>query len=167
MNIRTSLRPLFLILAALGIFAGLYTRAQAGGDHYFPPVQDKETLAECGSCHLAYPPSMLPAASWKKMMGELDRHFGDDASLDPQAAAAITRYLTANAGDAVGSAYGRKLLRGVAIGSAPQRITTLSKWVNEHREVPKADWIKKDVGSKANCVACHREAERGYFDDAN
>lgn len=167
MNIRTSLRPLFLILAALGISAGLYTRAQAGGDHYFPPVQDKQTLAECGSCHLAYPPSMLPAASWKKMMGELDRHFGDDASLDPQTTAAITRYLTANAGDAAGSAYGRKLLRGVAVGDAPQRITTLPKWVKEHREVPKADWTKKEVGSKANCAACHKEAERGYFDDDN
>lgn len=167
MNPRTIFRPLLVSLAALGISAGLYTRAQAGGGHYFPPVQDPATLAECGSCHLAYPASMLPAAAWQKMMGELNRHFGEDASLDPQTTAAITRYLMANAGDAAGSAYGRKLLRGVAVGAAPQRITTLPTWVQEHRKVPKTDWSKPEVGSKANCAACHQDAERGYFDDDN
>lgn len=159
------IRPLLLGLAALGISALLYSRAQAGGDHYFPPVKHAQTLAECGSCHLAFPASMLPAASWEKMMANLDQHFGDDASLDPQTTAAITRYLVDNAGDRDGRSYGRKLLRGVAADEAPQRITTLPKWVKEHREVPKSDWKKKDVGSKANCAACHKEAEQGYFEE--
>ncbi|MGB4466547.1 MAG: diheme cytochrome c [Azovibrio sp.] len=162
---RPVIRPLLLGLAALGISAALYSRAQAGGEHYFPPVQDKTTLAECGSCHLAYPAAMLPAASWKKMMANLDPHFGDNASLDPQTTAAITRYLVDHAGDTGGSAYGRKLLRGVAAGDAPQRITTLPKWVKEHREVPKSDWARKEVGTKANCAACHQDAERGYFEE--
>ena len=30
---------------------------------------------ECGSCHLAYPPGLLPAASWAKLMAGLRQHF--------------------------------------------------------------------------------------------
>ncbi len=37
---------------------------------------------ECGSCHLAYPPGLLPASSWQRLMGDLPHHFGTDASLD-------------------------------------------------------------------------------------
>jgi len=37
--------------------------------------------------------------------------------------------------------------------------------VHEHDEVPKADWTRKDVGSKANCGACHLDAQQGYFED--
>ena len=37
---------------------------------------------ECGSCHMAYPPGLLPARSWTKVMSGLDNHFGDNAELD-------------------------------------------------------------------------------------
>lgn len=162
---KLTLRPLIVGLLIGIASAAIYKRAQAGGDHYFPPVSDAQVKAECGSCHLAFPPSMLPAASWQRMMGELDRHFGDDASVEPALAAKIKAYLVANAGDAGGRAYGRKLLRGVNPGDAPQRITELPKWVREHREVPARDWRDPKVRSKANCTACHADAEIGYFED--
>lgn len=79
--------------------------------------------------HLAFAPSMLPASSWRRMMGELDHHFGDNASVDAATAKKITRYLVANAGDADGLRTSRKLLKGVNAGNAPQRITELPKWV--------------------------------------
>ena len=37
---------------------------------------------ECAACHMAYPPGMLPASSWSRMMKGLDQHYGTDASLD-------------------------------------------------------------------------------------
>lgn len=147
-------------IAVLGI-AG----ARAGGSHYYPPVTDPLTAEECGGCHLAFPPSMLPAASWRTMMGQLDRHFGDDASLGAEATASIARYLIANAGDAGGRRTNDGLLRGLAPGAAPQRITELPRWVREHREIRPAEWSDPKVRSRANCVACHADAERGYFDD--
>jgi hypothetical protein len=106
---------------------------------------------------------MLPTASWKRMMADLQDHFGDDASLDADTTAAITRYLVANAGDAGG--YRRDILRGLPLGAAPQRITELPKWVHEHDEVSAAEWRAKDVGSKVNCPACHVDADKGYFED--
>ncbi len=30
---------------------------------------------ECAGCHMAYPPGMLPPASWQRIMGSLDKHY--------------------------------------------------------------------------------------------
>jgi len=158
-------RPIALIVLISAFSGVVFQRAQAGGGRYFPPVTDTVVKAECGSCHLAFAPSMLPASSWSRMMGDLKNHFGDDASVDAATADKITRYLTENAGDTGGQRYGRKLLSGVTAQNAPLRITELPKWVRDHREVSAAEWKKKDVGSKANCVACHADAERGYYED--
>nr|HQV15457.1 cytochrome C [Denitromonas sp.] len=53
----------------------------------------------------------------------------------------------------------------VPASAAPQRITELPKWVREHREVSPREWTRKEIASKVNCVACHVDAERGYFED--
>lgn len=158
-------RPLVLGVLVLGFSALVLGRAQAGGGHFYPPVADPLVKEECGSCHLAFAPSMLPASSWQRMMGELKNHFGDDASLDAATAKRITDYLVANAADTGGRRYGEKLLRGVSSASAPQRITELPKWVKEHRKVPDWEWKHKEVQTRANCTACHADAERGYYEE--
>jgi hypothetical protein len=158
-------RPLAIGLVTVAFLALVLARAQAGDRHFFAPVADPVVKEECGSCHLAFAPSMLPASSWKRMMGELDKHFGDNASVDAATAERITRYLVANAGDTAGQRYSGKLLKGVNPGSAPQRITELPKWVSEHRKVPDWEWRHKEVRSKANCAACHTAAEQGYYED--
>jgi hypothetical protein len=158
-------RPVTLVLLALGFSALVLGRAQAGGSHYFPPVTDTVVKEECGSCHLAFAPSMLPASSWQRMMGDLKNHFGDDASLDANTAKQISDYLTAHAGDTGGLRYGEKLLRGVSTTKAPLRITQLPRWVKEHREVPDWEWKHKEVRTRANCAACHVDAERGIYDE--
>jgi hypothetical protein len=158
-------RLLALSLVAIAFSALVLGRAQAGGGHYYPPVIDPVVKEECGSCHLAFAPSMLPARSWKRMMGDLKNHFGDDASVDAETVTRITGYLTANAADTGGQRYSEKLLRGVPATSAPLRITELPKWVKEHRKVPDWEWKHKDVRTRANCTACHVDAERGYYDE--
>lgn len=159
------LRPLALGFLAVAFSVLLLERAKAGGDHYFPPVADPVVKEECGSCHLAFAPSMLPARSWQRMMGDLKNHFGDDATVDPAVSAKITAYLVANAADTGGRAYGAKLQRGTSAADTPLRITELPKWVREHRKITDREWQKKEVRSKANCAACHADAERGYYED--
>ncbi len=158
-------RPLVIGLAAMAFSVLVLERTQAGGGHYYPPVADAAVKEECGSCHLPYAPAMLPAASWKRVMGDLKNHFGDDASLDANLAAKISAYLEANAADTGGAPYGAKLSRGVAVEAAPLRITELPKWVREHRKVSDQEWRHKDVRTKANCAACHVDAERGYYEE--
>lgn len=160
-----SLRPFILGAVAAAFSLVVLGRAQAGGSHHFPPVVDPLVKEECGSCHLAFAPSMLPASSWQRMMVNLKDHFGDDASLDPAVAAKITDYLVTNAGDRGGQRYGDKLLRGVTSDRPPLRITELPKWVREHRKVPDWEWKHKEVRTRANCTACHVDAAKGYYDD--
>jgi hypothetical protein len=110
-------------------------------------------VEECGSCHVPYPPSGLPAASWKTLMDGLDRHFGSDATLAPEAAGTIRRWLQTNAG------------RGVANRAEPLRITRTAWFLQEHDDVPVATWRSPAVKSAANCIACHGGAERGDFSE--
>ena len=70
-----------------------------------------------------------------------------------------------NAADAEGRRYSEKLMRGVTASQAPLRITELPKWTSEHRKVPAWEWKHKDVRTKANCVACHKQAAAGDYSE--
>lgn len=120
-----------------------------------PAPDDPAWREECGSCHVAYPPRMLPAESWRKVMAGLDQHFGVDASLDPATAASIEAFLARNARQAGKTVAGAD--------AAPLRITEMSWFRREHRQITKAKWNDPAVGSSANCGACHRQAEQGRF----
>ncbi len=110
---------------------------------------------ECASCHLAYPPGLLPAASWRRIVGGLDRHFGTDASLDAAATQKIADWLAANAGT-------YKRVRE----EPPQDRISRSTWFSrKHREVAPAVYQRASIKSAANCAACHGAAEQGDFDD--
>jgi len=102
---------------------------------------------ECGSCHVPFPPQLLPKESWQKLMARLDRHFGSDASLDAKAREEIGRYLAAHAG------------RRAAPRGAEPRITETRWFRKEHDgEIPTGR-------NPADCVACHKGAERGLYED--
>lgn len=134
------------------------------GDDWIPPVTDPLTQKECGTCHMAFQPGFLPARSWKRMMGELSDHFGEDASLPADKAAAIAAYLEANAGDRVGRGIAGKFLRHVKADGAPQRITENPSFLREHR-FPDSVWKRPDVVTRSNCPACHKAADRGWYED--
>lgn len=120
-------------------------------------VTDKTTAAECSACHMAYPPAFLPKRSWQKIMSDLANHFGEDASLDASTARHIEKYLVANS---------PRDIRGVKSGETPMRITELRWFAHEHgRRTRKRAETNPNIGSLSNCTACHRGAERGYFED--
>jgi len=108
---------------------------------------------ECAACHIAYPPGMLPAASWRHLMGALDKHYGADASLDEASAREISTWLQANAGT-----YKR-----VSEPPPQDRITQSAWFVRKHREVDAQIWKQAAVKSAANCAACHSAAAKGSF----
>jgi hypothetical protein len=110
---------------------------------------------ECSSCHLAYPPGSLPAASWQRLLADLPHHFGTDASLDPATVNQLSAWLTAHA------AGGRR----TSTTPPEDRITRSAWFVHEHAEVPAAVWKRPAVKSPSNCAACHAGAEQGAFDE--
>lgn len=109
--------------------------------------------AECGSCHLPFPPALLPAADWRRVMAKLDKHYGDNASLDDRSRRSIEDFLVRNAGS-------HRLGAG---GGDPPRLTSTRWFERKHDEVPAAIWRDKRVGSAANCAVCHTKAEQGSF----
>jgi len=116
---------------------------------------------ECGSCHMVYPAYLLPPQSWQKIMANLDDHFGENAELDDQTRNEIESYLT---GVAQNVNYRRMSVR--AGGQWPTRITELPGFKHEHDEIPSRFIRENDkVSSLSQCQACHRGAERGYFDE--
>jgi len=149
-----------LIVATTALLVS--TMAQA--DERYDPIKDKVVAEECGDCHMAFQPQMLPKKSWAKIMTGLSEHFGEDASVDAPTQKRIEKYLISNAADS-GWRDG-KFMRGLAKGAAPLRITETPHWVREHNhEVPEGAWKDAKVKTKANCLACHRRANKGDYDD--
>jgi len=159
--------------ALLGAGAMVYGDAAAKGDDNhgkrgrdFMPVMNADYQNECGTCHMAYPPGLLPARSWERIMGGLEDHFGDNAQLDPVTHEAITRYLVGHAAEHDGSRRAAKFLRSIPATGTPLRVTETRYFVKKHDEIPEHMVAgNPEVKSFANCAACHRSAERGIFDD--
>ena len=136
---------------------------ESENDHEFRSsvAHDPLYTDECGSCHMAYPGQLLPAGSWRKIMANLDDHFGENAELDDATRKLIEDYLVR----ASGAGGYRKLFRNLG-GQAPLRITELPYFVHEHDEIPSRLIEGNDkVVSLSHCNACHQGAERGHFDE--
>jgi hypothetical protein len=130
------------------------------------PPKFAEYQTECGSCHMAYPPSLLPARSWTALMAGLDDHFGDNAELPADSAARIREYLVNNAADHSDARRAFAFNSSVPRDQAPLRITETRYFLRKHDEVP-ARLVKDNpkVGSFSNCQACHHSAEAGSFNE--
>ncbi len=140
--------------------------ARAGGDERVPPVADPVVKKECGSCHMAFPPQFLPRRSWQRLLDGLASHFGEDASLPEAQRAAVLRYHLENAADAPGAGRAAsKFASSIAAGETPLRITETPRWLREHRKIKPERWKSPEVKSRLNCVACHKDAERGLWED--
>jgi hypothetical protein len=140
----------------VGLVAAVVLVAEAAADeHRLATPANAAWKSECGSCHIAYPPQLLPARSWQTIMNTLDRHFGVDAAVDPPVKAAIGAFLEANAGR-----EGSKRADTSAL-----RISETRWFRHEHGSVPATVWGSPAVRGPADCAACHRQADTGDFSE--
>lgn len=112
---------------------------------------------ECAACHIAYPPGMLPASSWQRVMSTLPRHYGSDASLDPVSLKEIGNWLDTYAGT----------MKRVSEAPPENRITRSTWFIRKHDEVSAATWKLPAVKSASSCMACHTGANQGDFNEHN
>lgn len=149
--------PIGAATLALAVFtlATAGTLANAGERHRQPVAMPKAYTQECGSCHAAFPPGLLPPASWTRVMAGLDRHYGTDASMDATLATQIGTWLQAHAGTS----------RKVSSTPPDDRITRSAWFERKHRRVEPATWRLPSVKSAANCAACHGGADEGDFEE--
>lgn len=131
------------------------TSAWADSGRSMPASVPSAYTQECAACHTAYPPGMLPARSWQRIMDGLDHHYGADASLDATTVKQIGGWLQTHAGT----------YRRVSGEPAQDRITRSAWFERKHRNIEPATWALPSVKSAANCAACHSRADQGDFDD--
>jgi len=121
---------------------------------------------ECGGCHMAYPPGLLPARSWTRVMSGLENHFGDNAELDAAAYQVIIDFLLTNSADNSDYRRSRKFSSSIASGDVPLRITETPYFRHEHDEIPdRVVSANPRVKSFSQCNACHTRAEQGSFNE--
>lgn len=153
-----------LMLGSVLIFGfyGVLVNAIEGGPARYQ--QDAVYMDECGACHLAYAPDLLPVESWKLVLAGLEDHFGESAEVDPATLAHLSSYL-----EDQGLSRGKpspmsRLLRGLP-AEPPIRITELPSFVNLHYLVARQlELSELSEGFLSPCADCHRDAELGIYD---
>ena len=154
-----------VIFALISLIAGLtyWVLANRPASGFTVMKRRAVWASECGDCHYAYHPSLLPRSSWRRIMAGLDEHFGEDASLDEETAARITSFLTTYASEEWDSEAANELRKTDA--QKPLEITATPYWKQRHARIDPEIFRRKMIGSKANCIACHKDAANGRFAD--
>ena len=140
-------------VVALAFLACTVARAEDGPRVASTPLLPTYKV-ECAACHVAYPPGLLPATSWQRLMGDLPRHYGVDASLEAATTRTLAAWLVAHAASN-------------AAAPPADRITRSAWFAREHDEVGAATWALPAVQSRSNCAACHTRADQGDFHERN
>jgi cytochrome c553 len=151
------LTPLGIVLASALMVLAASPSAMADSGRLMPRDVPAAYVQECGSCHTAYPPGMLPARSWQRVMDGLERHYGTDASVDADTLQKLNGWLQTHAGS-----YKRTREE-----PAQDRITRSAWFARKHRRMDPQVWTHPSVKSAANCTACHTRANDGDYDDDN
>jgi Dihaem cytochrome c len=150
------------VLALLGL-AALCSVAFAA-PRIFPTITDAAYFTECGTCHMAYPPQLMPARSWQRVMGSLDSHFGDSARLDGATQAKIGDYLAKNAADKADNYESMSVMASIHGSDTPERITKVPYIEGLHAAVLDPVWQGNPrPKTLAQCSVCHYRAEQGDF----
>ncbi|MFQ5442180.1 MAG: diheme cytochrome c [Thermodesulfobacteriota bacterium] len=123
---------------------------------------------ECSSCHFLYQPWLMPARSWEAVIGGADDHFGEDLALEEAAAKEILDYLVANSTENTGvrNEWIRKIWRSLR-SMTPKSLREVPYIKRKHRKIRKEVFARPSINSFSNCVACHRGADHGDYEEDN
>jgi len=153
-----------LAQCAAAALAGALCTVVLAAPRTFPAVSDGVYVKECGGCHMAFPPQLLPARSWRGVMGSLDAHFGDSAQLDTPTHRAISDYLATNAADGANNAESIAIMASIDGGATPDRISKVPYIEGLHAAVLDPRWNGTPrPKTLAECPVCHYRAGLGDF----
>ena len=122
--------------------------------------------AECGDCHLAYYPVLLPARSWDKLLQTQENHFDEDLALDKESITEIRTFLLANSADSKQTEAARKINASTPANETPLEVSKTVYWLKKHDDIDEKYWQSNIVNSKGNCEACHFDAQQGTYEDS-
>jgi cytochrome b len=162
-----------MVVGAVGLGALLYFRGAltAPVDSPYRPYKGPHLASsaawneECGGCHLAYHPNLLPARSWQRLLSGQHDHFGEDLALDRSTLRTLAGFAAANAADRQTTEAAWNIVHTTPPPAAPLRITETVYWRRKHAHLRAAVWSQANVHGRSDCAACHRDAAAGTFRD--
>jgi len=101
------------------------------------------------------------------MFEQQHEHFDDDLDLDEETVTELLSYAAVHSADLEQIEPSWRMNSSIASNEAPLRITEVRYWIRKHGEIADEIWKHSSVKNKANCGACHLDAEQGTFEDAN
>ncbi|MDD5433788.1 MAG: diheme cytochrome c [Nitrospira sp.] len=119
---------------------------------------------ECSSCHFLYLPGLLPARSWKDLIKNSDKHFGENLALGDKDRGEILSYLMRFSAERTNTEWSKRILKNIGSGT-PARITEVPYIKLRHRNIRPELFKRPSVGSFSNCSACHPGAANGDFEE--
>ncbi len=122
--------------------------------------------SECGSCHQAYHPQLLPARSWRLLLTQQDDHFGESLGLDEATITELMKFHVDNAADHPLMEAAWYVTHSLKSNETPLRITETPYWRKTHSAISEAVWRDPRVNGRGNCAACHSDATQNTFTDA-
>jgi hypothetical protein len=163
-------RTLTLLPLALGFIVTVELAVWAGASQAlprnFPPIANPQYVKECGTCHMAFPPQLLPARSWRQVMGSLDHHFGDSAQVDDATRQKLTDYVTANSADLEQNVQSAEVMHSLRPGETPPSISKIPYIAGLHAAVLDPAWGGNPLPKTlSECSVCHYKAETGNYVD--
>ena len=99
-------------------------------------------------------------------MSGLDKHFGENASLDAATSDEITHFLVTNSAEKSTNRRSSRINQSIPANATPLRISETRYFMSKHDEVSPSTFQRKSIGSAANCIACHKSAEKGDFSES-
>lgn len=130
------------------------------------PNANAAYVKECGSCHFAYQPGLLPERSWRRLMSTLAEHFGESAEVKSALRDEIGRYLAGSAADHGASRRSQEIDASIPPSEIPLRVTLVPYISGVHGGLLDPMRMGRPaVQSLAHCAACHPAAESGQFQE--
>lgn len=131
------------------------------------PAVGNPTYREiCGACHFLLQPALLPSRSWRLLLADTQNHFGQSVDLEAEQHAEVEAYLTQNAAEHTTGELAQEIVNSIG-SSAPLRVTEVPLIRHEHRRLDEAVFQRPSVAGRADCQACHSDANDGIYDDDN
>lgn len=131
------------------------------------PPTNNTFLKECGDCHVAFPPGLLPTRSWEWIVNNLEDHFGEKLDYKKKVLDEIRDYVMENSADDSEYKRSRMIMESLQPLDVPKRITDVPHIKRKHRLLLQA-YINptNKPRSLANCDTCHPRAIEGIFDES-
>jgi len=155
---------IYVLSAGLGLIPGkeVFQAQFTGADL----AKSKVWQEECGACHLAFQPGLLPTRSWNKLLTQQHQHFGEDLYLEDSTLKQLNEFAAANSANKELTELARKIMDWDKPSVTLLRITQTGYWQKKHGEIAPEIWKQSNVNGKGQCASCHSDAKQGWFEDS-